>query len=105
MGIRTGAEVLAGLRDGRAVHIDGELVTDVTRDPRFAGAARTLASLYDLQHRPDLQDALTYRSPSSGERVGLSFIEPKTADDLRRRRVMVKHWHDHTLGMFGRAPD
>ncbi len=105
MGIRTGAEVLAGLRDGRAVHVDGERVADVTRDPRFAGGARTLASLYDLQHRPELVDALTYRSPTTGDRVGLSFIEPKTQEDLRRRRVMIKHWHDHTLGMFGRASD
>ena len=56
MGIRNGAEVLAGMRDGRAVFIDGERVADVTRDPRFAGGARTLASLYDLQHKPDLQD-------------------------------------------------
>jgi len=105
MGIRNGAEVLAGLRDGRAVFIDGERVADVTRDPRFAGGARTLASLYDLQHKPELQDELTYISPTTGDRVGLSFIEPKTHDDLRRRRVMVKHWHDWTLGMFGRAPD
>jgi 4-hydroxyphenylacetate 3-monooxygenase len=105
MGIRTGREVLEGMRDGRTVHIDGERVTDVTRDPRFAGGARTLASLYDLQHRPELQDELTYRSPTTGDRVGLSYIEPKTPEDLKRRRVMVKHWHDYTLGMFGRAPD
>ena len=105
MGIRTGAAVLEGLRDGRAVHIDGERVADVTRDPRFAGGARTLASLYDLQNRPDLEAAMTYRSPASGDRVGLSFIEPKSPDELRRRRAMVKIWHDETLGMFGRAPD
>ncbi len=105
MGIRTGAEVLDGMRDGRALYCDGERVADVTRDPRFAGGARTLAELYDLQHRPDLIDAMTYRSPSTGDRVGLSFIEPRTPDELARRRVMIKHWHDHTLGMFGRAAD
>ena len=105
MGIRTGAAVLEGLRDGRELYIDGERVTDVTRDKRFAGGARTVAELYDLQHRPDMVEAMTYRSPSSGDRVGLSFIQPTTADELRRRRVMMKHWHDHTLGMFGRAAD
>lgn len=105
MGIRTGGQVLAGLRDGREIYIDGERVADVTRDPRLAGGARTLAELYDLQHEPELKGKLTYTSPSSGERVGLSFIEPRSRDDLLRRRVMVKHWHDHTLGMFGRAPD
>ena len=105
MGIRNGAEVLAGLRDGRAIYIDGERVADVTRDARFAGAARTLAGLYDLQGDPKLRDEMTYVSPTTGARVGLSFIEPRTQDDLRRRRVMIKHWHDWTLGMFGRAPD
>jgi 4-hydroxyphenylacetate 3-monooxygenase len=105
MAIRTGAQVLAGLRDGRAVYIDGERVADVTRDPRLAGGARTLAELYDLQHRPELLDTLTYQSPKSGDRVGLSFLAAASQADLRRRGVAIKHWHDHTLGMFGRAPD
>jgi 4-hydroxyphenylacetate 3-monooxygenase len=105
MGARTGEQVLAGLRDGREVHIDGERIADVTRDPRLAGGARTVADLYDLQLRPDLAGVMTYPSPSTGERVGLSFIEPRSLDELKRRRVMVKHWHDRTLGMFGRAPD
>lgn len=105
MGIRTGAQVLDGLRDGRQFYIDGARVTDVTRDRRLAGGARTLAGLYDMQHDPALADAMTYESPTTGDRVGLSFIEPRTIDDLRRRRAMVKRWHDHTLGMFGRAPD
>jgi 4-hydroxyphenylacetate 3-monooxygenase len=105
MGVRTGEEVLAGLRDGRAIFIDGEKVADVTRDPRLAGGARTVAALYDLQHRSELAEALTYRSPSTGDRVGLSFIEPVSREDLRRRGVMMKHWHDFTLGMFGRASD
>ena len=105
MGIRTGAEVLEGLRDGRQLYMDGELVKDVTRDPRLSGAARTMADLYDMQHRPDLIDEMTYVSPTTGDRVGLSFLEPKTREDLKRRRVMYKHWHDYTVGMFGRAPD
>jgi 4-hydroxyphenylacetate 3-monooxygenase len=105
MGIRTGEQVLAGLRDGREIYLDGERVADVTRDPRLAGGARTVAELYDLQQRPELVDAMTYRSPTTGDRVGLSFLEATSTEDLRRRRVMIKHWHDHTLGMFGRAPD
>ncbi|HUB96115.1 MAG TPA: 4-hydroxyphenylacetate 3-hydroxylase N-terminal domain-containing protein [Stellaceae bacterium] len=105
MGIRNGTQVLEGLRDGRTLFIDGERVADVTRDPRLAGGARTLAQLYDLQSEPGLVDEMTYLSPTTGDRVGLSFLEPRSADDLRRRRGMVKRWHDHTLGLFGRAPD
>ena len=41
----------------------------------------------------------------SGAPVGLSFIQPRTVDDLVRRRAMVKIWADATCGMFGRSPD
>ena len=105
MGIRTGKELLESLRDDRAVFIDGERVKDVTADPRLAGAARSLAELYDMQHEAALVDRMTFSSPTSGERVGLSFIEPRAVDDLIRRRDMVKIWMDATCGMFGRSPD
>jgi 4-hydroxyphenylacetate 3-monooxygenase len=65
----------------------------------------TLAALYDLQHEPDLVDTMTTISPSSGERVGMSFIVPDTRDDLERRSLMHKVWADATLGFLGRSPD
>jgi 4-hydroxyphenylacetate 3-monooxygenase len=105
MPIRTGKEFLAGLHDDRQIFMDGERVRDVTTDPRCAGAARTLAELFDMQHDPALAGQMTFASPSSGEPVGLSFIEPRTVDDLIRRRGMVKIWMDATCGMFGRSPD
>src|SRR5437764_4008439 len=105
MGIRTGRDYIDSLRDGRQMWIDGELAADVTTDRRFAAAAYTMAELYDMQHDPALADRLTYASPTSGERVGLSFIQPKCVDDLVRRREMVKVWMDATCGMFGRSPD
>ena len=54
MAIHTGEELLQSLRDDRLLFIDGERVADVTSDPRFAGAARSLARLYDMQHDPAL---------------------------------------------------
>ena len=105
MAIRTGKQLLDALRDDREVWIDGERVRDVTRDRRFAGAAGAMAELYDMQHDPALQDSLTYLSPASGERIGLSFLEPKSIDDLIRRRGMVYTWMRATCGMFGRSPD
>ncbi len=105
MGVRTGAEVIEGLRDGRHVYVDGERVDDVTTDRRFVGGARTLAELYDMQHDPALSGEMVYRSPATGEQVGLSFVQVASREDLARRRTMVKHWHDRTFGMFGRAPD
>jgi len=105
MGIRTGKELLESLPDGRQLFIDGERVGDVTTDPRFAAAARSLAELYDMQHDAALTDRMTFPSPTSGGRVGLSFIEPRSVEDLIRRRDMVKIWMDATCGMFGRSPD
>ena len=105
MGVRTGRQFLESLRDGREIWIDGERIADVTADPRFASAAMSVAELYEMQHDPALRDRLTYKSPSSGERVSLAFIQPKTIDELVRRREMVKIWADATCGMFGRSPD
>ena len=105
MGIRTGKAFLAALRDDRDVWVDGERVRDVTTDPRFAGAAQTVAELYDMQHDPALTERMTFAVPGSGARAGLSFIMPASVGDLERRRAMVKIWADATCGMFGRSPD
>jgi 4-hydroxyphenylacetate 3-monooxygenase len=101
MGIRSGRSYLESLRDGRQIWIDGELAADVAADRRFAGAARTIAELYDMQG-----DArMTFPSPRDGAPVGLSYLQPRTVDDLVRRREMVKVWADATCGMMGRSPD
>lgn len=107
MALRTGAHLLDTLRhDGREVWIDGERVADVTADPRFAGAARTLAELYDMPDQGGAdENALSYTSPTTGDAVRLSWIEPKNRADLTARRGMFKRWSDHTGGMFVRSPD
>ena len=43
--------------------------------------------------------------PTTGERVGLSFITPRTVQDLERRRTMMAHWARVSCGMMGRTPD
>ena len=45
MAIRTGAEYLTGLRDGRTIWLEGERVADVTTHPRLARTAQTIAAL------------------------------------------------------------
>ena len=83
--VRTGKQYLDSLRDGREVYIDGERVRDVTKDPRLAGAAHTVAELYDLQHDAAFAAELTYKSPKTGNPVALSFIEPRSREELERR--------------------
>src|SRR5579863_1964924 len=105
MGARRGAAYIEGLRDGREVWIDGERVKDVTTDPRLGRGVRSVAALYDLQLDPCHIDEMTYVSPTSGERVGLSHIQPRGIDDLVKRRGMVKTWAEWSAGMLGRSPD
>ena len=106
MGARTGQQVLERLRsEPPALWVEGELVADPTTHPRTANAAHSLAALYDLQHRPDLVDTMTFPSPTTGERVGMSFIVPRTREDLERRSAMHKVWADACLGFMGRMPD
>ena len=106
MGARNGAAYLDRLRgDDREVWIDGERVADVTCDPRIGRGVHSIAALYDLQLDPSRVDRMTYVSPTSGERVGLSHIQPRGVDDLVRRRDMIRTWSEWSAGMFGRSPD
>jgi 4-hydroxyphenylacetate 3-monooxygenase len=105
MGARCGADYLERLRDNREVWLDGERVADVTCDPRLGRGVRSIAALYDLQLDPGRLDDMTYVSPTSGERVGLSHIQPMRIEDLVKRRNMVKTWSEWSAGMLGRSPD
>src|SRR5512134_858964 len=106
MPARTGQQYLDGLRgQDREVWLCGERVRDVTTHPGLAGGAKAIASLYDMQSDPALRDGMTYTSPTTGDPVGLSFIIPRTQEDLVRRREMMLRWARATCGMMGRSPD
>ena len=105
MPVRTAQQYMDSLRDDRAIYIDGERIKDVTRDYRFIGAAETMAELLQMQHEPDHIDTLTYTSPSTGNKVGMSHIQPKSKDDVKARGDAMKMWMDATCGMLGRSPD
>src|SRR5215813_14139585 len=106
MAARTGEQYIKGLqRQEREVWLGGERVKDVTTPPGLANGVRAIASLYEMQHDPELRDEMTYASPTSGDRVGLSFIVPRTRPELEQRRTMMLHWARTTCGMMGRSPD
>lgn len=106
MAARTAHDVLTRLQKNPPnLWVDGERITDPTTHPTTANAAASLAALYDLQLRPDLVDAMTFESPSSGDRVGMSFIVPASREDLERRSEMHRIWGNAHLGFMGRAPD
>ena len=56
--LRTGADYLRSLNDGRQVFVDGEKVADVTVHPAFREAARSVAQLYDIAADPALRDRM-----------------------------------------------
>ena len=105
MGARTGQEYMEGLRDGRSLYVNGELVRDVTKYPPFQGVIRTLADLYDRQHDPAYQSLLTYPSTTSGAPVSTSFILAKTWGEMEQRVRGERTRCELTYGLMGRLPD
>lgn len=106
MTIRTGAQFIEGLRARpRDVWVRGERVEDVTAHPAFAGAVGQLAALYDAQHDPALQGALTYVVEETGERAGAAFMPAFSAEDLVKRRAAYRIWAETNFGLMGRSPD
>ena len=106
MPARTGKQYIEGLRERPpSLYMNGKKVKDATKQPGLKGGIRTLARLYDLQHDPKVGPEMTYESPTTGDQVGMSFLTPKTHEDLERRRRMMRNWARITCGMMGRTPD
>src|SRR6266571_6928701 len=103
--MRTGAEYLRSLKDGRRVFVDGERVKDVAAHPAFRGAARSIANLYDIAAAPELRERMTFPSPKTGQPVQRAWQIPRTHADLRARRLFSETWAEATFGLMGRAPD
>lgn len=104
MGARHGKDVIQRLRE-QPIELwhRGRRVPDLTREPGLAGGVASLAELYDLQwQEPDL---MLFDSPSSGEKVGRSFMIPSTQDELMRVGAAMLRWSRHSFGMLGRSPD
>lgn len=88
------------------VWIDGKQVTgNISEHPAFKGIMKSQAALYDLQHDSSLIEVMTYPSPLTGDRVSLSFLQPKSKEDLVKRREMAQQWAKLNNGLMGRSPD
>ncbi|MCG2624038.1 4-hydroxyphenylacetate 3-monooxygenase, oxygenase component [Arthrobacter sp. I2-34] len=107
MGIRTGQQYLDKLNSMHPhVVINGEVVSEkIAEHPMFRNNARTYAKLFDMQHDPKYQEALTYTSPTTGDLVNASFLVPRTIEDLGRRRRAISTWAEFSHGFLGRSGD
>ena len=103
--MRSGADYLRSLNDGRRVYVDGERVKDVTQHPAFRQAARSVANLFDIAAEPALRERMTFPSPKTGEPVWRCYQIPRNHGDLRARRLFSETWAEQTFGLMGRTPD
>src|SRR5215472_5686964 len=103
MGARSGNTYLSALRRLKAdVWLAGQHIEDPTTHPALVHCARSIASLYDMQM--EHPEAMTFRL-DDGDRAGFSFIQPRVAEEVRKRSLMFRRWAEYSGGMLGRTPD
>lgn len=90
MPIKNGKQYIDSIDRLKAnVLFQGKRVTsNISEHLSFRGLVLSQASLYDLQCDERYLNQMTYLSPSSGEPVGLSFLQPKTKNVKARRTMM-----------------
>jgi aromatic ring hydroxylase len=89
MGARTGEQFLERLRKtSRVVWVGNDRVDDVTAHPELAGAARTLAGVFDRQHQH--ADECLIADHETGEPVSISHMIPRSIEDLKRNRGLIR---------------
>lgn len=103
MPVRKGADYIKALNDGRAVWHAGRRINDVTTHLGFTGTIKTIADLYDKQHSAEYRDIMTVEIDS--ERCSYSYLAPKNAEQLARKRRNIEFWAQKTFGQMGRYPD
>ncbi len=102
--VKTGAQHIESLKDGRQVFLDGTLVQDVTTHPAFRGAVASAANFYDLQAKPENIDWMTFDC-GGGRRASRAWEMPRGYDQLVSRRKALSAWAASSCGFIGRSPD
>jgi len=107
LGVINGAQYIKRINElNSEVWIDGERVQGkLSEHPSFRGVMNSQSKLYDLQQVELLKDKMTFLSPATGNQVGISYLLPKTIEDLQKRRYMIQEWAKTNVGMMGRSPD
>ena len=101
---RRGVDYIESLRQNQpTVYYDGKKVEDIVNHPAFRIPIQTLAKIYDLQHDPQYRDKLTI--PHNGDRMNITYMIPRSKEDLRRIREALNIIYDHLFGFFGRCYD
>lgn len=96
--IRSGADYLKALDDGRQVLVNGQRVDNVATHPLTRDYANTVASWYDAHHDPEYSDIMTFVDKDGVRRAKTWFLH-KDKEELESRRI----YHDTICRMFGRS--
>ena len=103
--LRTGKQYLDSLDDGRNVWVGDEKIDNVATHPKTRDYAARIAQFYDLHHRPDLRDTLTFLD-EDGVRRSMQWFGHRNKKELKRKRL----YHEVILreiagASFARTPD
>ncbi len=100
---RTGEQYRADMNDAREVWL-GEDKIAVADDPRFQGSINGMAGYFDWQHTH--ADICLVDDPERpGEKMNVSHVVPRTAEDLAIRHKGLEQLSRYSYGMLGRTPD
>lgn len=89
MPAKNGQQYIERLKNAKNnVYMNGEFVEDVTEHRAFKEVIKTMAKLYDVQY--EKPDKMLYTSPTTGEKVGKTFMVPTTIDELIQRREAIE---------------
>ncbi len=102
MGARRGDEYIAGLNDGREVWLGTERI-NVVDNPVLAGSVRGMAAYFDYQW--EYEEDCLMPSPDTGDKISVSHLKPKNAEDIARRHRAFDRFARYSYGMLGRTPD
>lgn len=89
--IKTGAQHIEMLRDGRQVYINGQPAGDVSVHPAFRRTIQSIGALYDFQARSDNRDLMTFEIPEKGH-LSNPLRSDATSQSLKRLRHQKGHW-------------
>jgi 4-hydroxyphenylacetate 3-monooxygenase len=98
--LKSGAEHLRSIRDGRVVYIGAEKVDDVTTHPAFRNGARSMAAIYDMKAADP-----RFSFAEGRERYSSYFLKAKSKADLEKRMELHRAIAGMSHGLLGRSPD
>jgi 4-hydroxyphenylacetate 3-monooxygenase len=102
--VKTGAEHIASVRDGRAVYLNGKRIDDVSLHPAYRNAVASAGALYDHQAKPENVERMTF-DLGGGHRVNRCWQLPHSHAELVERRQALVEWAEVSCGFLGRSPD